>query len=469
MLIHQQIAISRFFDGEPQIDALQEAIEQTRRHATTQETLIDTLNAAGPSTQPRLPPAPRIVRPPNADINYRPGFPFNIILAPFNLMTFVLSRLIRTFAAFIPFLPQLLLRFNTPKTSRSSDRRALSTRDTAARFIREFEEEYGTKDLPFREMGYAHLLDEAKRDLKFLLVIIFSPEHDDMAAYVHDTLLAPEVLSFMRNEENNVILWGGSVQDPEAYQIAEAFKVTKFPYAALIANTPSTRSSGGGLATSGSGMSIVASLSGLLSPADFLAKMQRAITKHTPEINRLQADRAERNASRSIREQQDSAYERSLAQDRERARRKKEDEERRKAEEEKERIAEGHRERAARMLQDWKLWRAARILPEPKVDDTTAVRLSIRLVDGERAVRRFVGTASVEEIYAYVECFDLVKQGQPSKEAVKPEGFVHKYGFNLVSPMPRTVYESTNPKALREVLGRSANLIMETIEDEDEA
>jgi FAS-associated factor 2 len=380
----------------------------------------------------------------------------------------VVFRLFRAFASFIPFLPQLLARLSSSNAARASNRRALKPRDTAARFIREFEEEYGTKEIPFREMGYAHLLDEAKRDLKYLLVIIFSPEHDDMAAYVHDILLSPEVLAFLRNQDNNIILWGGSVQDPEAYQIAEAFRVTKFPYAALIANTPASRGAGGGYATSGSGMSIIAPLSGLLPPTEFLAKIRRAISNHAPEIGRLQAERAERNASRSIREQQDSAYERSLARDRERAKQKKEEEERQKAEDEKLRKEEEEHERALRNLQDWKTWRAARVLPEPSADDSTAVRLSIRLADGERAVRRFAGSASVEEIYAFVECFDLLKADHLTKEASKPEDFVHKYNFNLVSPMPRTVYESTSPGTAREVIGRSANLIVEMIDDDDE-
>jgi FAS-associated factor 2 len=433
-----------------------------------QETLQDTLNTQSSSSPSRLPTAPRIVPSPNPEVNYRPGFPFNIILAPFSLATFVVIRLFRTFASFIPFLPQILAHLSTPNSARSSNRRALKPRDTAARFIREFEEEYGTKELPFREMGYAHLLDEAKRDLKYLLVIILSPEHDDMAAYVHDTLLAPEVMSFLRNQDNNIILWGGSVQDPEAYQITEAFRVTKFPYAALIANTPASRGGSGGFATSGSGMSIIAPLSGLLPPTEFLTKIRRAIANHAPDISRLQAERAERDASRSIREQQDSAYERSLARDRERAKQKKEEEARQKVEEEKVRKEEEHRERAIRSLQDWKAWRAARILPEPSADDTTAVRLSIRLGDGERAVRKFSGTSSVEEIYAFVECFDLLKAGQLSKEASKPEGFVHKYNFNLVSPMPRTLYESTNLGTAREVIGRSANLIVETIDEDEE-
>jgi len=37
-----------------------------------------------------------------------------------------------------------------------------------------------------------------------------------------------------------------------------------------------------------------------------------------------------------------------------------------------------------------------------------------------------------------------------------------------VSPMPRTLYESTNLGTAREVIGRSANLIVETIDEDEE-
>lgn len=377
-----------------------------------------------------------------------------------------MSRVFRIIGAFLPFVPTFLARLQIQNRNRGS-RKPLIPRDNAARFIREFEEEYGTNELPFLEKGYAHSLDEAKRDIKYLLVILLAPEHDDTPDYVKETLLSQDIVSFLRNKESNIIVWGGSVQDSEAYQVSNALGATKFPYAALIAHSPARSSRSGSYATS-SGMSIVTTLVGVMPPSEFLSKIRRAMETHTPELSQLRAERAERDAVRNIREEQDTAYERSLARDRERAKQKREDEQRKKQEEEEAAKAEKEQQHAAEQLEDWKYWRAARITPEPSANDKTAIRVSLRLPNGERIVRRFPGEVSVEEIYALVECWECLKEDSISKEAQKPEGFQHVYNFNLVSPMPRVVYDWKDQQSISSKIGRSANLIVEKLVDEDD-
>jgi FAS-associated factor 2 len=414
----------------------------------------------------RLAPAPRIVPPPNSEVTYKPGFPLNLILAPFNLVSFFAIRIFRTLGSFLPFLPLLFSRLQSANRNRAS-RRSLLPRDTAARFIREFEEEYGENQLPFLEKGYAHSLDEAKRDLKFLLVVLLAPEHDDTPDYVREALLSQDVVSFLRNKDNNTVLWGGSVQDSEAYQISTAFGVTKFPYAALVAHAPARSGSRSGSYATPSGMSIITSLAGPMPASEFLSKIRRAMDSHMPELTRLRAERAERDATRSIREEQDSAYERSLARDRERAKQKREEQERKRREAEEVAQAEQEQQTAAQNLENWKLWRAAHIKPEPPASDKNATRVSLRLPDGQRLIRRFDGTSTVEEIYAFVECWEILKAEAENKEAIKPEKFKHQYGFRLVSPMPRIVYDVKETDSISSVIGRSSNLIVETIDEEE--
>jgi FAS-associated factor 2 len=100
----------------------------------------------------------------------------------------------------------------------------------------------------------------------------------------------------------------------------------------------------------------------------------------------------------------------------------------------------------------------------------------VRLPSGERVVRKFRSDAELEELYAFVECYDLLSEdaGMSEKEAQEPEGYEHAYKFQLVSPMPREVYDLDKTGSLRERIGRSGNLIVERIlgeddeEDEDE-
>ena len=336
-------------------------------------------------------------------------------------------------------------------------RRPLNPRDTASRFAREFEEDYGTHSLRFFEDGYARAWDLAKKELKFLLVVLISPEHDDTSSFVRGTLLSQEVVSFINEPQNNIILWAGSVQDSEAYQVSEGLNCSKFPFAAFIAHTPQDSSST---------MSTIARISGLLPPPAFVARLRTATSQQSAALERVRATRNEQQASRNLREEQNTAYERSLAQDRERARQRREVEEARLLSEREERAKVDAAEKEKRNQEQWKRWRAQSIAPEPGSDVKDVSRLSIRMPSGERVVRKFEGQAPMEDVYAFVECFDLLRSDLVP--ASKPEAYEHTYAFQLVSPMPRAVC-NVGDGTVSNSVGRSANLIVETIgEDDDE-
>lgn len=345
----------------------------------------------------------------------------------------------------------------------TSGRRPLAPKDTAARFIREFEEEYGSHSLPFLENGYNIALDKAHQELKFLLVVLLSPEHDDTTGWVRDTLLSPEVVEFLRAPENGILLWGGNVRDSDAYQVSNSLRCNKFPFAALVTHTPNVSSAA---------MSIVARVSGLTSPSEFIAKLRTAIAQNREPLDRVRATRAEQQASRTLREEQDSAYERSLAQDRERARQRREAAAAKEREEAEERERQALAEKEEQNLAQWKLWRLQSIPGEPQPPhDKDAVRVSFRLQSGERVVRKFAADADIEELYAYVECYDTLSTADDdtsSQPISKPANYEHKYGFRLVSPMPRMAYELDAGGTVRERIGRGGNLLVETIEDDDD-
>jgi FAS-associated factor 2 len=320
--------------------------------------------------------------------------------------------------------------------------------------------------------------------------VLLSPENDDTAAYATDALLAPETAAFLNDPLNNVLLWGGSVHDAEAYQVAAAFGVTKLPYTALIARCPSDASSSSSsratspFGASSSGMNILLAVSGTPdapapSPSDggpapttaahpaaagLLSRLGAATRAHAPHLRALRGAAAERDAARALRDEQDAAYERSLARDRERARQKRDREAR-----------ERRRGEAAARRDEWRRWRAARLAGSEPGGDVAekgrpAVRVSIRMPGGERVVRRFEAGLPVEEVYALVECWPLLSDPSQSlgKEARRPEGYEHVYAFRLVSPMPRVVLAVEDAGSIGERIGRSANLIVEAAVDEDE-
>ncbi|KAK3057524.1 UBX domain-containing protein 10 [Extremus antarcticus] len=469
-----QIAITRFFDGDAEtIDPAAEAARAPPPPSNSRrtETLLDTIPAR---TRPRhnnasdtTDLAPRVVPVPESQ-RIRPlPFPLSLIFLPFNLTYTLLQRTFSFFGYLFPFLPRLLARFRQP--SRDTGRRPLNPRDTAARFMREFEEEHNVPHttLPFHDNGYADAFDRAKRDLRYLLVVLLSPEHDDNAPFVRETLLSDDFTTLLNTSQNSpegsIILWAGTVQDSEAYQVASAFNVTRFPFVALIAHTPSV---------SATAMSRLTYISGPITAQELVAQLQKAMQEHGSQITALRAQRREQEATRNLRQEQESAYERSLAQDREKARRKKGDAEEKEKSEREERERGERKADAARRLAQWRRWRAHRITPEPAAEEKEAVRVSLRMMGGERVIRRFKPDTPLEELYAFVECYDVLNdeaEANGEKTPSEPEVYEHEFKFRLVAPMPREVFELEKGGTIRERIGRSGNLIVEKIVGEDDS
>lgn len=401
-----QIAITRFFDGDTDIvDVAAEAARQPPVERRT-ENLQDTFDTqAFPARRRGLDPAPRVVPTPESQLTQRLPLLVTLVFLPFNIAYGIFSRIFSSIGWAFPILPRILSRLyptQATNSARYAGRKPLSPRDTAARFIREFEEDYNATPglIPFQECGYAQAFDVAKRDLKYLLIVLLSPEHDDTAPFARDTLLSTAFTDFVKSRQTDLIIWAGSVQDSEAYQVANAINVTKFPFVGLIVHTPSVSSTA---------MSVVARIPGPTPTSDLITRLQKAMDARTEELAQARAVRADRQAAASIRDQTNSAYERSLATDRERARQRREaaaaQEQAEREAREREEAKASHAEKQAQ----WRRWRAAAIADEPPTEAKDIVRISLRLPSGERVVRRFVANADIEELYAFVECYDVLQ------------------------------------------------------------
>ena len=386
-----------------------------------------------------------------------------LLLTPLNILYKLFSTAFGLFSYLFPFLPRALGPSPASGTARGSNttgRKSLKPRDAAARLKREFEEEYGENSLPFFEGGYAQALDLAKKELKFFLIILTSPEHDDTPSFIRETILSQEVQAFVNNPSNNIILWIGDVRDSEAYQVSTALRCNKFPFTALVAHTPQQGSTS---------MSVLARLTGPLPAGPYVAKLQAALTSHSEQLRTVRETRDAHNFERMLRQEQDSAYERSLAQDRERARLRREAEA---AAAEQARREKEQAEAAASLAgkkKQWRQWRAMRIAPEPSADAKDVVRIALKMPEAARVMRRFPAAATIEELYAFVDCYDLVGGGESAQGPSKPDSYEHEFDFRLVSTLPRVVYDPESGGTIGERVGRSGNLIVEPITDgEDE-
>ncbi|KAI5303123.1 hypothetical protein KEM56_007885 [Ascosphaera pollenicola] len=521
-----QIAVTKFFDGEdtslpqasPELEPQPDLQPHIRRETLFPDNDDDDLAAFGVqgglvgarsssrssagSIISRPEPAPRIATRPVDPPTARPGFLLGLFFTGYNLLYRIASGGIGLLGVLFPFIPRLLQGIGLISASRragglsavaagagtrgggdgsSGQRKTLSPKDTAARFIREFEESYGIATsvsndddtseegktdassaekpttLPFLENGYNMSLEKAHQESKFLLVLLLSSEHEHTDPWVRNSLLSPGFLSFLAENRDKLLLWGGNVRDSEPYTVSTSLKVTKFPFMGVVVHTPNVSSTA---------MSLAARIPGLSTPGEIVQKISTAIETFNPALERVRAQRTEQRAARSIREEQDLAYQRSLERDRERARQKKEEEERAKREEERKREEEERARNYEANLKAWKRWRAHKLLEEPEESDKSAVRINFVLLDKDRCVRRFKGDMDIEEVYAFVECLDEIdEEGETVEEP--PEGFEHKYGFRLVMPMPRTEIPLENGGTIRERIGRGGTLVVERVDGEE--
>lgn len=466
-----QIAISKFFDGEgpdPVAEAqaaLDAAPRAAARHENLHESfLADATQPPRSTRSPRTDLAPRVV--PQLPVIYQPPLLLSILFAPFRIGYRLFSGLFRSVLYVLSFLPSPLRPRVVASSFRtgwknSNGRRSLLPKETAERFKREFEEEYGATTLPFFEGGHAQALDAAKKDLKFLLTVLISPEHDDTDNFVRNTLLAPQVVNFINDPSNNIIIWGGNVLDSEPYQVAGEYMCTKYPFSCLICLTPKEGSTR---------MGVIKRIAGPISPDAYVSYIQKAMEKYAPELDCVRAERAAQAVARNLRSEQDSAYERSLARDRERARQRKEAAAAAAAAEQRAREEAEAAERMARLREQWRKWRVTTIAPEPDTSVKDSVRLALTMPvssGGDRVIRRFDRETSLEDLYAFVECYEFLKDGESTEEVAKPEDYEHRYLFQISSVMPRETFAPDTTITIGEKVGRGGSLIVEDISPED--
>lgn len=319
---------------------------------------------------------------------------------------------------------------------------ATSTRpeDDVAEFINFFSRKYGRDHLTtFHTGSYIKALEEAKRDLKFLLVYLHSPCHQDTEKFCSQTLASPALRDFLINM--NVIVWACSVDTPEGYRVSQALRESSYPFLALIVLRQSK-------------MMVVGRVEGFVAAEPLVERLQVVIRDNEAYIVAASAERAERNINAEIRQEQDAAFQETLRLDQERERLKREAEEAKKREEEEERAREQAEVDRKASIQRQKVQLASEVPEEPSVEVAEAVRIVIKLPEGQRLERRFLRSQSLKYLYYYV----FSHPDSPDE-------------FDITTNFPRKVLEckpmadGTDPLTFEEAgLGKSTMLFVNDLE-----
>lgn len=109
---------------------------------------------------------------------------------------------------------------------------AIDPTGDVTRFIELFEEKYGSEHPPFYRGTYGQALNEAKKDLRFLIVYLHSDQHQDTSDFCTKVLTHQAISNYVTR--NNLVFWACSVNYPEGYRASQALRENTYPFLALI-------------------------------------------------------------------------------------------------------------------------------------------------------------------------------------------------------------------------------------------
>ncbi|KAI9489078.1 hypothetical protein BDB00DRAFT_845121 [Zychaea mexicana] len=457
-------AVGSVYEANSSHDSAREKLEEevasstsSQQPSSNQAAAVTATSSSSSSSSSSTSPSPR-----QQSSSTAPQRPFRLGL--FSLLTWPFGIAWNITWAILSFASRLLSRPSiTSSTNSQQQQQRQDPRTVAARFLREFEIKYGETHAEFYQGGYSQALENARRDLRFLLVVLQSDEHDDTEQFCRETMTSEELVNYLR--EKNVLVWGGNVRESEAFQVSSTLQATTYPFMAIIALQQSSSTSSGSLK-----MTVVDRIEGPASPSTVIRRFDTVMQRHGNTLNRMRMERDQREMERRLRQEQDQAYRESLKADQEKERQAKlEREAAAKAEEEAKR-AEEERLAYAEKRKQYVRYLCRKLPAEPT--EGSVAKLSFRLADGERVIRKFKGDVPLEALYEFVEAYPLLKSGENVEDVEEPSDYKHKYGFTIISPYPRTVYDPSTTKTLEEEksLWPSATLIVDIddIEDDDE-
>ena len=230
-------------------------------------------------------------------------------------------------------------------------------------------------------------------------------------------------------------------------------------------------------------MTLLTRIEGAVTTTQLTSTLTSAVTRTRATLTQRRAIKQEQASARELRRMQEEAYTTSLAADRakQESARLAAENSARLAHEKEERLLQ--RQRRAEDRDAWRAWKAADLRKKGLVGLRSEIgrtaRVGVRLLGGERIVQMFPGEMALEEVYSFVECYDLLfpqrdggialrNSETHEVEAVKPKEYEHEFEFRLVVPYPRKVIDSGMGAVKNEAaLWPSGSIVVEEVEEDE--
>lgn len=288
------------------------------------------------------------------------------------------------------------------------------------KFIDEYHAKYSDHPVFYRGT-YAQALNDAKRELKFLLIYLHSETSSQMMTISsaagsnnngnnnnnNNGQRITETVNFCRNTLSNrdviayinkhMIFWACDVSSPEGYRVSHSINARTGHYPLLVI-----------IALRDNKMTIMGRMEGDCSAEELLVRMRRVVNDNERWLTAARHERLERSFNQSLRAQQDVAYEESLRADREKERKRQEEKEEQRRIEREILEAQEAEDRRRDLKERLKIQLANQVPQEPSDGDSDAINIVFKLPNGLRITRRFKKSHSLNVIFYFVSIMQLL-------------------------------------------------------------
>lgn len=228
-----------------------------------------------------------------------------IIAKPLIILLLLIFRLLSTMINFVYFKD-----LNTSPLPNET----IDPIDKVNKFVRDLEDNIQpliTQNLnqlpPFFQGSYTQALYMATQRGKILFVYLTNPQNESASFIFNDIIMNRE---FIRLFDQDIIIWGGDLKNPEAYQLANSLNVTKFPFLGVLCLTRITKMTPEGPRKEPAKISLIAKLQGgKINPLEdansvIRDKFVKKIAKYEPELKLIRLELQDKYMTEVLRKQQ---------------------------------------------------------------------------------------------------------------------------------------------------------------------
>lgn len=319
------------------------------------------------------------------------------------------------------------------------------------------------------------LVNDSIESNNFLHALISHPEFDKL--FNKSTGLFKETEIFVNNIDKS----------PEAYQVAQTYKLKRIPYLMLIGNvsaSPEIMPSMSTLYKSNLSRPFITDDELPITASKILKNVSKLLDRFNPQLVSARFDKQEMDISRQIREEQDSAYLRSLEQDKLKKEVK---------------IQEQQAKQIAEQRNNLRHYYLLRLLQTKYIefnvldeDSETKCKIALKLPNGKRIVELFNGEISLVEFYMFIELKLYLEQNEEmdldsiddlieeldlddiikeSIQDIKDYYDEYSFKFDIIQPYPKKIIHLEDfDKSIKDIpeFNKGANLLVEFNDDDDD-